>query len=88
MVDAVSNAVTLRTPRKNLLNALDPVNFVEIRRIPGGPAMEPVLHAIGEAESEIAAIEAWLASKTALLSGLKDRIEQARQVLLTGSRGL
>ena len=86
MVDAVSNAVTLRTPRKELLNALDPVNFVEIRRIPGGPAMEPMLDAIGEAESEIGAIEAWLASKTALLGGLKDRIEQARQVLLARAR--
>jgi argininosuccinate lyase len=79
MVDAVSNAVSLRTPRQDLLNALDPVNFVAIRRIPGGPAIEPMLDAIGETESEIAAIETWLAAKTALLGGLQGRIKQARQ---------
>jgi argininosuccinate lyase len=82
MVDAVLGAASLRTPRKDLLNALDPVNFVEVRRIPGGPAMEPVLDAIREAETEIAAIEAWLASKTALLGRYPSRIEEARQALL------
>jgi argininosuccinate lyase len=86
MVDTVLSAVSLRTPRKELLKALDPVNFVEVRRIPGGPAMEPVLEAIGEAESEIGAIDAWLASKTALLRGLTGRIEQARRALLTSAR--
>jgi len=85
MVDAVLSAVSLHTPRKELLNALDPVNFVEVRRIPGGPAKEPVLDAIGEAESEIGAVDAWLASKTALLGGLTGRIEQARQALLTSA---
>jgi argininosuccinate lyase len=81
MVDAISRSVSLRTPRADLLNALDPVNFVNIRRIPGGPAMEPVLAAIGEAESEIDALESWLASKIALLGGLPGRIERERRAL-------
>jgi argininosuccinate lyase len=84
MVDAVSRATNARTPRALLLKALDPVNFVEVRRIAGGPAPEPVLDAIHEAEIEIASTEAWLASKTALLEGYPRRIEEARQALLTG----
>jgi len=86
MVDAVLSANPLRTPREVLLNALDPVNFVAIRRIPGGPALEPVTDAIREAESEIAATEAWLASKTALLAGYAARIREARDALLASPK--
>jgi argininosuccinate lyase len=81
MVDAVLSAKPLRTPRAVLLRALDPVNFVAVRRIPGGPAQEPVTAALGEAEVEIAAIEAWLASKAALLEAYPKRISEARQSL-------
>jgi argininosuccinate lyase len=81
MVDAVMSANSLRTPREVLLKSLDPVNFVAVRRIPGGPAIEPVTAAIREAETEIAAVESWLASKTALLEAYPKRIAQARQLL-------
>jgi argininosuccinate lyase len=84
MVDAVLSANTLRTPRAVLLKALDPVNFVEVRRIPGGPAIQPVRDAIQEAEAEIAATGKWLASKTALLASYPKRIEKERQSLFVG----
>lgn len=81
MVDAVLTATTLRTPRAVLLKALDPVNFVEVRRIPGGPAIEPVLDAIREADAEIALTKGWLTSKVALLEEYPRRIQEARQFL-------
>jgi len=86
MVDAVLSATNASTPRAVLLKALDPVNFVEVRRIPGGPAREPVLDAIGEAQSEIVVTEAWIASKGALLLAYPKRIEEARQLLLLQQR--
>ncbi len=79
MVDAVLSANTLKTPRAALLKALDPVHFVEVRRIPGGPAIEPVRDAIRQAETEIAATEKWLASKTELLAGYPKCIDKERQ---------
>jgi argininosuccinate lyase len=80
MVDAIQSQV--RTPRAVLLNALDPVNFVNVRRIPGGPAPEPVLDAIREAEAEIMAVESWLATKAALLEAYPKRIKEAQNALL------
>jgi argininosuccinate lyase len=85
MVDAVLSANSLSTPREVLMKALDPVNFVEIRRIPGGPAMEPVLDAIREEQTGIAASKVWLASKIALLENYPKRIGEARQSLLAGT---
>ena len=81
MVDAVLAAQPLGTPREVLLKALDPVNFVAIRRIPGGPALEPVTAAIQETETEIASVEAWLASKNVLLEEYPKRIAEARRSL-------
>jgi argininosuccinate lyase len=78
MVDVVLAAQPLRTPREILLKALDPENFVAIRRIPGGPALEPVTAAIQETETEIASVEAWLASKNTLLEAYPKRIAEAR----------
>jgi argininosuccinate lyase len=79
MVDALLNATRLSTPRAILLKALDPANFVAVRRIPGGPAIEPVTDAIREADAEIAATALWLAEKTSLLEAYPKRIEEARQ---------
>jgi len=81
MVDAILTANALRTPREVLLNALNPVNFVQVRRIPGGPAVEPITDAIRQAEVEIAATGEWRASKTALLDGYPSRIDEARESL-------
>jgi argininosuccinate lyase len=86
MVDAVLKASALRTPRAVLLKALDPINFVEIRRIPGGPAAEPMRAAIHEAESEIANTKEWLASKRAMFAAYPKRIEEERQSLFARLR--
>ena len=86
MVDAVLRTNALRTPRAVLLKALDPINFVEIRRIPGGPATEPIRAAIHEAESQIAHTAEWLASKTAMLAACPQRIEKERHSLLAKLR--
>jgi argininosuccinate lyase len=81
MVEAVLKEHPLRTPREVLRKALDPQNFVDVRKIAGGPAREPVLDAVRESEHEIAAVDAWLASKTALLEAYPKRIATARQSL-------
>ena len=83
MVDAVLSGSKIRTPREVLLEALDPVHFVEIRRIPGGPAIEPMREAIEEAEREISETGAWLASKRALMGAYPKRIQEARQALVS-----
>jgi len=84
MVDEVLRASGVKTSSEVLLQALDPVHFVEIRRIPGGPAIEPIRDAIREAESEIATTEAWLEAKRALLAAYPKRIEAERQALFSG----
>ena len=43
--------------------------------------LEPVTAAIHETETEIAAVEAWLASKNALLEEYPKRIAEARRSL-------
>jgi argininosuccinate lyase len=85
MVDAILSSTGLRTSREVLLKALDPVNFVAVRRIPGGPAVEPVLAAAREADAEIAATEAWLASKRALLVRYPSRIKKESRSLFVGT---
>jgi argininosuccinate lyase len=82
MIDAVLSLHPLSTPREVLRKALDPRNFVDVREIAGGPAPEPILEAIREAEAGIAAVDLWLASKTALLEAYPKRIADARQSLL------
>jgi argininosuccinate lyase len=77
MVDAVvSLAPSLKASRAELLEALDPRHFVEIRRIPGGPAPEVLKSALEEAENHIAETQGWLAKKTALMAGYPRRIEE------------
>jgi argininosuccinate lyase len=82
MIDAVLREHPLRTPREVLRKALDPQNFVDVRKIAGGPAREPILYAIREAEAEMAAVDLWLASKRALLEAYPKRVAEARQSLL------
>jgi len=81
MVDAVLSANALRTPRAVLLRALDPTNFIKVRRIPGGPAVEPMRDAMQGAEGEIAETRDWLTSKAELLAGCQTRIAKERQSL-------
>ena len=48
--------------------ALDPRNFVNIRRVTGGPAPEIVTEALSRARKEQASFEQWIQSKQAMLT--------------------
>ncbi len=77
MVDAVvSLAPSLKASRAELLEALDPRHFVDIRRIPGGPAPETLQVALEEAENHTGETQAWIENKTALMAGYPRRIEE------------
>ncbi len=84
MADAVAELAQeqlghpLKTGKADLLQALDPQWFVKIRRVPGGPATEPVEDALGEMEAEQAGGQAWIVSKRNLLSQYLERIREAR----------
>jgi argininosuccinate lyase len=68
MVEAVvSLAPSLTASRAELLEALDPRHFVDIRRIPGGPAPEALRAAIEEAQNHIAETQTWIEAKTKLM---------------------
>jgi argininosuccinate lyase len=73
----LDQAPALRTSREMLLHALDPRAFVDIRRIPGGPAREPVEAALSEADAFAATTCDWIARKTDLLASYPKRIRQA-----------
>lgn len=57
----------LRLTRAQVETALDPGNFIRIRKIEGGPAPERTREAVARARSEQAEMEAWIEAKTALL---------------------
>ena len=79
MVDALTAiAPGLRTSRADLLQALDPVHFVNIRAIPGGPAPSAVRSAIEIARGDFALTAAWIAEKASLLTEYPKRIHAAR----------
>jgi len=56
----------LRKPREVWLRALDPVNFIGVRKIPGGPALEAVEAQIATARAEQAETTEWLDAKRSL----------------------
>ena len=72
----------LRIPREELLEALDPRHFVNIRTVPGGPAPEALQPAIRQEEAHLAATRRWIDEKTALLDAYPERIKKACHNLL------
>ncbi len=67
----------LRASRGELLEALDPWNFVAVRRAPGGPAPEAIRPALDLAEADLAETERWIAEKSAVLAAYPNRIKSA-----------
>ena len=63
------------------LRALDPVHFVAIRKIPGGPAPEAVQAQIATAKQELLATRDWMESKRELLRGYRALIQEAVDAL-------
>jgi argininosuccinate lyase len=61
MVDAIDSTV----PRVELLEALEPRHFVDIRNVPGGPGPDAMRSALAEAEASVVDGKAWLALRQA-----------------------
>ena len=59
--------------RHEIERALDPRNFVNVRRVIGGPAPEIVNEALSRARTEQASFEEWIQSKQEMLSKARRR---------------
>jgi argininosuccinate lyase len=81
MVDAVTADRKLQSPRTALIQSLDPRNFVNIRRIPGGTAPEIVRESLNENERDIIETEAWMHDKSAHLAAYPHQIRAAIETL-------
>src|SRR5205823_1103749 len=68
----------LNTGTSELLRALDPENFVNVRTIVGGPAPEAVKPEIARAEQEIEEMRGWLDEKCELMKQYPQLIRNAR----------
>jgi len=68
---------SLRLSRQEILQALDPENFVRIRKVIGGPAPETAGAALDRARVEQRGIESWAAAKTAMLDESRARLYRA-----------
>lgn len=67
----------LKTTARQCLRALDPMRFVEVRKVDGGPAPDRMQEAMARARTEIKSSQAWLARKQRLLENYPKRIRQA-----------
>jgi argininosuccinate lyase len=67
----------LRTPREVLLQALDPVHFVAIRRIDGGPAIEAVTRQIRQLTEVSRTSNQWRSAKIAAIEGCREKLRIA-----------
>jgi argininosuccinate lyase len=67
----------LKITERQCLRALDPMHFVEVRNVDGGPAPDRMQDAIGEARTEIKSSQAWLTRKRRLLQNYPKRIQEA-----------
>ena len=89
MVDAVTSLAPsnlsrpLQADRAVLLRALDPVNFVNVRRVPGGPEPRQVISAIEESEAHLRATERWITERASQLDAYPRQILSACEELLS-----
>jgi argininosuccinate lyase len=67
---------SLRLAPEEIEQALDPVHFVRIRNIVGGPAPERTAEALAQALSEQREIDTWIEAKTTLLDDAQIRLRQ------------
>ena len=73
----------LQTSQATMLKALDPANFIALRQVPGGPALEAIRPALADAAKAGALSQTWLQSKTSLLDSCPDRVAQLRTSLFS-----
>jgi argininosuccinate lyase len=67
---------SLRLTIEEIHQALDPGQFIRIRRIVGGPAPERTAEALAEASAKQREIESWIEAKTTLLDHARTRLRQ------------
>ena len=72
----------LKLTRREIEEALDPVNFVRIRRVIGGPAPERTAEHLERALSVQLEMEAWLEAKAALLDGAHAALREKTRSML------
>jgi argininosuccinate lyase len=67
----------LKTTEQQCLGALDPMRFVEVRKVDGGPAPSRMQDAMARARTEIKSSRTWLTRKQRLLQNYPNRIRRA-----------
>jgi argininosuccinate lyase len=72
----------LSANRSDLLEALDPRHFVNIRNIPGGPAPAALNSALDDAEAGQHEFRAWMNAKQDLLEAYPSRMRAERETFL------
>ena len=72
----------LRSTREQLLQALDPVHFVNVRKVVGGPAPERVHEELSRMELSQAVAFQWLETKRAMLESYRVTLRNEKQELL------
>jgi len=75
----------LRISRDELLEALDPRHFVNIRRIPGGPAPEALQTALEQADANLKKSRTWLEAKSAAQAAYPEAIASACRSLIASA---
>ncbi len=71
----------LHTKRAELLEALNPRHFVNIRDVVGGPAPKALAAALQQAQAEQREAESWITQKQRLLNGYHGLMREAREQL-------
>jgi argininosuccinate lyase len=72
---------SLKTKKSELLAALSPEGFVQVRTVIGGPAPKQVAQFLKRQNTEARAAQRWLKSKRSTLAGFPAKINQARKTL-------
>ncbi len=67
----------LKITHRECLQALDPMHFVEIRNVDGGPAPDRMKDVLGKAQAELKSNHSWLTRKQRLLQNYPKRIREA-----------
>lgn len=72
--DTIGRELTLTAEELRL--ALDPVHFVQIRSLPGGPAPDEIKRAIEQRRTTLQADQNWLSNEKQVCQTAMDRLDQ------------
>ena len=71
-----------RSTKEQLLRALDPVAFVHVRSIIGGPAPKEVSQRLHDLAARVAAFEAWATAKSDRIAKCRSALEERKNTAL------